>query len=76
MMQRELVSSGAVWEPVVGHSRAVRVGPWVSVAGTTAAAEGGGVVGGDDIGAQAHASCWTSSPSGRCGERMREVWPL
>jgi len=47
------VSSGALWEPVVGYSRAVRVGPWVSVAGTTAAAEGGGVVGGSDIGAQA-----------------------
>jgi enamine deaminase RidA (YjgF/YER057c/UK114 family) len=29
------------------------VGPWVSVAGTTAAVEGGGAVGGDDIGAQA-----------------------
>jgi enamine deaminase RidA (YjgF/YER057c/UK114 family) len=37
---------------VVGYSRAVRVGPWVSVAGTTAAADGGGAVGGDDIVAQ------------------------
>ena len=53
MTQRRLVSSGAVWESVVGYSRAVRVGPWVSVAGTTAAAEGGGAVGGDDVGAQA-----------------------
>jgi len=53
MMQRQLVSSGTVWEPVVGYSRAVRVGPWVSVAGTTAVAEGGGAVDGDDIGAQA-----------------------
>lgn len=52
MTQRQLVSSGAMWEPVVGYSRAVRVGQWVSVAGTTAAADGGGVVGGDDIGAQ------------------------
>ena len=52
MTSRQLVSSGAAWEPVVGYSRAVRVGPWVSVAGTTAAADGGGAVGGDDIGAQ------------------------
>ena len=52
MTSRQLVSSGAAWEPVVGYSRAVRVGPWVSVAGTTAAAEGGGAVGGDDVAAQ------------------------
>lgn len=38
---------------MIGYSRAVRVGAWVSVAGTTAAAEDGGAVGGDDIGEQA-----------------------
>lgn len=52
MSDRELYASGAVWEPVVGYSRAVRVGAMVFVSGTTAAAEGGGAVGGDDLGAQ------------------------
>jgi enamine deaminase RidA (YjgF/YER057c/UK114 family) len=41
-----------VWDAVVGYSRAVRIGQWVSVSGTTAAAEGGGAVGGDDVAAQ------------------------
>ncbi len=52
MTQRQLVSSGTMWEPVVGYSRAVRAGQWVSVAGTTAAAEGGGAIGGEDIAEQ------------------------
>ncbi len=52
MSERQTVSSGATWEPVVGYSRAVRVGSWVSVAGTTAAQPGGGAVGGDDIAEQ------------------------
>lgn len=53
MSERQLVSSGATWESAVGYSRAVRVGSWVSVAGTTAALPGGGAVGGDDVAEQA-----------------------
>lgn len=48
-MKRGTFSSGARWESQVGYLRAIRVGHWVSVAGTTAAEEGGGAVGGDDI---------------------------
>ena len=48
MTDRRVIFSGAAWEPVVGYSRAVLVGSWVSVAGTTAAQPRGGAVGGND----------------------------
>ncbi|NBC82996.1 MAG: RidA family protein [Bacteroidetes bacterium] len=49
MSQRINVSSGVIWEDIVGYSRAVKIGNIIEISGTTSVAPNGEILGKNDV---------------------------